>query len=88
MVKPTEASPGADAPFGALFSAAQDGQTQMLESWGQACEAYARYFGELAKARGPEDLWAANTQLALAAMDALPLRPVGARPNGADAVKG
>lgn len=61
----------AESVFDTVIAAAQNGQTQMARDWSQGCERYARYFARLAKARGPEDLMAANADLMLGGLDAM-----------------
>ena len=64
----------AESVFDTVIAAAQSGQTQMVRDWSQGCERYARYFASLAKARGPEDLMAANADLMLGGLDAMTRR--------------
>ena len=70
----TETPKGAESVFDTVIAAAQSGQTQMARDWSQGCERYARYFSSLAKARGPEDLMAANADLVIGGLDALARR--------------
>lgn len=79
----------AESVFDTVIAAAQNGQTQMARDWSQSCERYARYFASLAKARGPEDLMAANADLVIGGLDAVARRTAilpgfdGARPPAA-----
>lgn len=79
----------AESVFDTVIAAAKNGQTQMARDWSQGCERYARYFASLAKARGPEDLMAANADLVIGGLDAVARRTAvlpgfdGARPPAA-----
>lgn len=75
MPKPAEvAVNGIDTLFGSMLTATSAGQAQAARSWKQNCDLYADYFSALSKARGPEDVLAANAQLMLGGMDALARR--------------
>ena len=70
----TETPKSAESVFDTVIAAAQSGQSRMARDWSQGCERYARYFASLAKARGPEDLLAANADLVIGGLDALARR--------------
>lgn len=82
MAKSDQSPNGADTVFSTLFTTVHDGQDKIARVWSQNCDLYARYFAALSKARGPEDLLAANAQLVLGGMDALS-RTAIARADGA-----
>jgi len=62
---------GAESVLNTVLSAAQSGQERMVRDWSEHCARYARYFSNLSKARGPEDILAANADLMVGGLDAL-----------------
>ena len=69
-----ETPKGAESVLNTVLSAAQSGQERMARDWSEQCARYARYFSSLSKARGPEDILAANADLMVSGLDALTRR--------------
>jgi hypothetical protein len=60
---------GPDALIKGLVAATRGGQDEAIQAWSRGCELYARYFATLAKAKGPEGLFAANADFMTGAME-------------------
>lgn len=74
---------GADALIKGLVAATRGSQDEAIQAWSRGCELYARYFSTLAKAKGPEGLFAANADFVTGAMEAFAKSAAAQRLNAA-----
>ncbi len=69
--QPDGAPDGVDAMMSGLVAATKGGREEALQAWARGCDAYSRYFAALARANGPEAIFAAQAELLSDGMDAL-----------------
>jgi len=70
MANPETRTNGIDTFTNTLVEASRGGQEEAIEAWARGCDLYSRYFAALAKAQGPEGVFAANADFVTSGMEA------------------
>jgi hypothetical protein len=83
MSHPAPQTDGIDGMMNNVIAAARSNREEMMQAWSRGCDMYVRYFEGLAKAQGPEDLFATSADFALSAAEEMSHGMTNRRLNGA-----